>query len=158
TRIATVQCWGNATATKRNLLGVAQTVATLLLNRVAVVIPTIFGWQSAIHLDMKQRMVAVVGKITHAPIMTALQNFVGFNPFPNIAWPDVHASEDVDEYLMGKNLGTNALPPGDTKSRGTFLEMIVAQGLSDPCSPQPVPDASPSAPANQTGDGQMPAM
>jgi hypothetical protein len=121
---------------------------------------TKFSWTAGVQLDFKGRHVQAQAVLVHTSVVDTLQAFVAKG---EVIWPDLtHYSDDViltgalgqqARYLTAFKGSTNATPPGDTLSRGTFLELLVAQGLAEPCDPQYAPTAPQTAVANDVGQG-----
>jgi hypothetical protein len=136
THTIAVRVGGDGTSSKAALTDVAQRIIALRL--AGIVQAGIFGDfghfgnESAISWDMKGRVV----EVTYMQI-TALLGFTNLiiNDIPEIHYPAFNFADRVPGLLEPGDGTTNALPPGDFLTRGTMLEMIVAQGLQDPCTP-----------------------
>src|SRR5262249_2343372 len=153
-----VRVHGNGLAIKANLLAAAQAIADDRIKRVGVALAGfgILTTGSTIHYDLKRRVVTVTRLFHHVPGL--LESAFAFGPAavvaggivaPGIypAFPTQDNVGDNGEYICFPQTfnqpNTNAPPPGDLRSRGTFLENVVAQALTDPCELQPAPVSPP---------------
>jgi hypothetical protein len=159
-----VRVYGNGFSIKETLLSVAQGVANDRVNRLLATLldVTVFTFGSTINWDMKNRVVTVTRSLQHTPVIQSDPNLLGgilgggvlgigidFSPsvypkFPGKVQDEQVDSQNAGAYILFPDGTTNATPPGDGLSRGTFLENVVAQALSDPCQPQPLPIGPPS--------------
>ena len=141
-----VTVWGNAQATRANLLKVARRMADRRGRMVTEIVGGnvgIFSWTNTIHVDMKERVVTVRHQAVTAPSLLEDPTNTG-NLWPEMPDTDVLVPEEGVAYIAGQDGTRNALPPGDGRSRGSMLENIVGQALSDPCSFQPAPIPPPA--------------
>jgi hypothetical protein len=132
------------------------------------------GWESSVSFDLKHRTVEMTAQIVTAA--KSLGNLAFPIDLPNgkdvfvPAMPAMPMRGDVPfastivgldashTWLApGSGAKQNALPPGDGKSRGTFLESLTYQALLDPCNPQATPyatDALAAEPVNLPVQGE----
>ncbi len=137
-----VRVSGNGDSSKRGLVKVGQQIIADRVNKMAIVMPgiTLYSWGSRIVIELHKRAVEVKQTIRFVPFVTTNVSVIaivaGVSP---VQYPVIPTNGTVPNYLIPGNNGTNALPPGDGISRGTLLEVLTAQALSDPCSNQITP-------------------
>ena len=143
THAITVRVHGNGQATKSQLLNIAQAICRVRTDRLKLMEAEVFSYDAAIGWDLKNRIVTTKAQVIRTPLVEGFLLGDVSGLWPTMPREDVVVNQGGGAYIASRDGTTNALPPGDQRSRGTFLENIVAQALTSPCEMQPAPTGPP---------------